>query len=33
MNTDTLVIQLCYFAYISEYVLLFLDSNVDEECE
>ena len=28
MNTDT-----CSFAYFLEYALLFLDDNVDEECE
>ena len=29
MNTDTLLL----FSYFLEYVLLFLDDNVDEECE
>ena len=29
MNTVTLV----FFAYFLEYVLLFLDGNVNEECE
>ena len=29
VNTDALV----FFAYFLEYVLLFLDDNVDEECE
>ena len=29
MKTDTL----CSFAYILEQILLFLDDNVDEECE
>ena len=29
MKTDTL----CSFAYILEQILLFIDDNVDEECE
>ena len=29
MNTDTLLL----FSYFLEYVLLFLDDHVDEECE
>ena len=29
MNTDTLFL----FSYFLEYVLLFLEDNVDEECE
>ena len=29
MNTDTLV----FFTYSLDYVMLFLDDNLDEECE
>ena len=32
MNTDTFVIYLFIYLF-SEYVLLFLDDSVDEQCE